>query len=165
MSRNSRVRLLLTVSGSFFLGTSLLAVNCLAIGQQSASATLFLQVGPDAAMQISPAMPEVPLPSGGQYSLVRIDLAVRMNPGASATLWFYPAPDPSAAVSQPTTVVVPAPAGPVVTATDPSQPVLTADHSGRYSLTVRVPTASSFASGNRLELKSSDGFLHMFKTF
>lgn len=101
------------------------------------SASLALRVEPAANITTAQAI------LGENGALVRIDLAVRVNPGTTASLWLYPASG------------------------EPPTLLLTVSHNGRYSVTTTVPSGAGSASSSktRLELRSSDQALSISKAF
>lgn len=100
---------------------------------------LFVRVGPAAAMSLT----DMPAPDG--TGLVRIDIAVRLNPGTTASLWQYTPPASSDTAVEPV-------AG-------EAKVIFTVSQNGRYSLTV------GSGSNTRFELKSSDQSFDITKTF
>ena len=125
-----------------------LPFNVSAANAQGHSA-LSVRIEPGAVMTVEPAVSaDQPGPSENS-ALVRIDLAVRLNPGATAVLLQYPAPESTG------------------TAGDQPKQIFAASHNGRYSLTVGVGSLSGSASGKgvRFELKSSDQAFDISKTF
>jgi hypothetical protein len=88
-----------------------------------------------------------PAESAAREEFVQIDLAVRMNPNTTATLWLYPTYDSGAAQAKP--------ASPAL------KTLLTINRNGRYSVTVSISSQDGSVACNpcRLELKSSDNAL------
>jgi hypothetical protein len=132
-----------------------------------ATATLALRIEPAAALSARPITSSAAVFSalpgnGAAQTLVEIDIAIRIRPGATASLWLYPASDASGSQQMEATVLSDPLAGIEVTgsslAPQQSQSLLTIHRSGQYSVIVGIPSSSAATPGRqcRLELKSSD---------
>lgn len=129
------------------------------------AATLALRIEPAVALSARPIASPVLPGNGTAQTLVEIDIAIRIRPGATALLWLYPAPDASGPQQIEATVLSDPLAGIEVTgsglAAQQSQSLFTIHRSGRYSVMVGIPSSSAATPGGqcRLELKSSDNAL------
>ncbi len=131
---------LIVISGLLTCGALSIPWNSLAATARG-SASLVLRVEPAAIMTTSLVISADESTSGGN-ALLRVDLTVRVNPGTTASVRLYPASG------------------------DPPAVLLTVSQSGRYSITVGVPSVAGSApsSKTRVELQSSDQALFISKT-
>lgn len=171
--RTFRARIIILNGILALLITSLASHGSAATAQ--ASGTLSIRIAPQAAMTITPLGSETHPESGDTIQLLKVELAIRMNPGTTASLWLQQAPESneveeSNALSLSYLVGTPDTAVQSLTPINPSQIVFTARQNGRYYLTIGVKSADSFRTNStfgkniRIELKSSDQVLHLIKT-
>lgn len=171
--RTFKARMIILCSILTLFATSL-ALQCSAATAQ-AMGIIVLRVEPEATMTVTPLGSGTDPDSGETIQLLKVDLAIRLNSGTTASLWLQQAPESSEgqeskAVTFSYYVGTPDAAGQSLTPIDSSQVAFMALHNGRYYLTIGVKAAdgsntnASFGKNIRLELKSSDGVLHLITT-
>jgi hypothetical protein len=165
---------MLVVSAVLLFLTSYPALRCSA-ATADGSATLALRIRPQAAMTVTSLPAEISTGSDENIQWLRVEMAIRMNPGATASLSLQSAQDSNGLTSgddltQSYIVDSPDSATPSIASGNSSQIVFTARQNGRYFLTIGVKSANHLdtnaaSTGKiRLELKSSDDLLDLSKT-
>ncbi len=151
---------------SFIAALMALWILALAVDSQAAAgpatSSLAVRIEPAAFLLARPIATSVLPENGAPQTLVQVELAVRMNPGATASLRLYRASDVFGSTPIEAAVLGNPPAGLAagsgIAEEQPAQSLFTINKCGRYTVILSIPSEPPAAPGYRfrLELKSSD---------